>query len=363
MTSVVVEKIAEDMAKHLEAYRDLVANRAALEERLQRANREKSTVKEAIFKRVCDEYATQIKRLEKDIEPLHSEVARIRMDIDESRADVESQIQEVKETIEELAFRHRVGEFDAEEFSDREEPLRDRIEGLQSQDNEFKKLLKQIDEAEQRPDTVADDTAPDNLNEPEGTHSAAKEPPAKQQDDAEEKATPSSRKKAKSKAPMTTPDVIDTSEWASEFGMDRRKNRRRTSDENDGDDRLADTSETVTPKAPAKAAKAPSAADPKAARAGDRDAVLADTAKSTDSDAAMANTAKSTDNAAAMANTAKSTDNAAPMADVAKSTDNAAPMADVAKSTDSDWPTSPSLPTATPHWPTPPSLPTATWRS
>jgi hypothetical protein len=226
MTSVVVEKIAEDMAKHLDAYRELIAKRVAFEERLQRAEKEKSTVKEAIFERVYEEYTAQIAQVEEDIEPLHEAMEKIRQEIEDSRNDIRSQIKEVEEKIEELGFRHRVGEYDVEAFSDREEPLRSRIEELTSQDDEFNRLLQQIDEAGQGPDNGTD----------------AEEPTGDMQDSEYNEATDSdheaiadvSAQKDESRSEERTNEVIDTSEWAMEFGMDRRQKSRRSDDTGDG---------------------------------------------------------------------------------------------------------------------------------
>ena len=81
MSSVLVEKITEDIEKHLEDYQGLLASRFELQERLKRARDEKGTVKESIFEKVCEEYTTQIDKLEKSIEPLRQKVEKIRRDI------------------------------------------------------------------------------------------------------------------------------------------------------------------------------------------------------------------------------------------------------------------------------------------
>jgi hypothetical protein len=184
--------LLDDLSKHLDGYRELIAKRAEVEARLKRAEAEKPSVKEAIFKRVTSEYTAEINRLEKEMEPFREQVDKMRQDIVGKRDDVDAQIKEAEEEIEELKFRSRVGEFDTSQLEDRQKPLSERIEKLSHQAKELNELLDGIEVAEKPPEveTPAEASESDSKATADADGEDAQEPQPQSTSEASTKAAP-----------------------------------------------------------------------------------------------------------------------------------------------------------------------------
>jgi hypothetical protein len=302
MSSALTDKLIENMAKHLDEYRGLVAKRLEIQGRLEKADAEKDFVKESIFERVFEDYKRELGALDDAIEPLRKEVDKIRQEVNDNRGKVREQISEAEDNIEELTFRRRVGEFDEATFTKREKPVRERIDELTRQEKEFDRILKQIEDAERGVDSsvqkpvadLADPEADDPIESPptedaqaspDRTPASETAPSKKKTRQAEHAESPAlkptpSMDKAPAKKEATRPsgekaapaadespagkkaqarddsgngasETIDTSGWAEELQRDLEqpdksvhiRNRRATDNTaSDGDDPIRSTS-------------------------------------------------------------------------------------------------------------------------
>jgi hypothetical protein len=103
----------------LDALIDATRQASVLEEFRRRAEQSKEQVDEAVYRRVMDDYATRLRALEANAEPLR---ARARGEFDKLRAEydrIEALRERARLEKEECEFRARIGELDAADLADR----------------------------------------------------------------------------------------------------------------------------------------------------------------------------------------------------------------------------------------------------
>lgn len=213
MEKVMSRRIAEILDDHLPKFKELAKKRRELQNRLSRAEKERDTVKSHIYKKVVTEYQNELSRVEKELAPLEKKIDEVRKMISDELASIDEQQTSLEDDIEELGFRHRVGEFDESEFSRLESPVREQLADVRKRRGELEGWMSRIDdstlgditEAPTRPQEEKQETAAEPIEEPATSH----EPAVKEPSGAEE--------------PMPAAEVekddglVRPSEWMREF--------------------------------------------------------------------------------------------------------------------------------------------------
>jgi hypothetical protein len=130
MANTTAEILEERLEENTARYRELTEKVRALRIRLEKAEAQKRSVSERIYEKVRGEYLRQIDEAEKDLEPLAAEVGEIRASIQQEIREIDTRTQELQEKIDEIAFRYRVGEYDADMSESLQTPLADEYERL-----------------------------------------------------------------------------------------------------------------------------------------------------------------------------------------------------------------------------------------
>ncbi len=241
MEKITVDKIGMDTERQFANFEDLTRKRKALEERMSKAESEKQTVKQCIFERVFTEYENEFQRLASEIEPLAREVEQARSSIENQIEDVEKEVAEVQDKLDELVFRHRVGEFDEASLAKRELPLRKEHERLTQRSEEFYRTLARLEIHNETPvetEGIPTDVAPpavapfEDLALPEliGSKDSVWQEPAEGQPLKEQPVEPPSNESdagldklqlpldvLESDDPKNGETLIDPTEWLDEF--------------------------------------------------------------------------------------------------------------------------------------------------
>ncbi len=241
------------LPKNMDRYGDLVRKRSDLEGRLRKAENEKNSVKPGIYERVRKEYEGMLEGVLKELIPLQAEIDGSLREWSQQLRDIESRAKEIHDKLEEMEFRHRVGEFETDHYMKLETTLKKQFAELTQQGGEFRSLLEQVEAAKVGSRTTAGSGSPQEPARP-GPEAAPRRPmPSErppiitpQPSNTGPAVTPSKRPAAwpAAKAPEPTPvpvgkapdpspatsrqisqpetdDVIDISSWTTEFKRDR----------------------------------------------------------------------------------------------------------------------------------------------
>lgn len=139
-------KLAENIEKHLATYQELAMKRKTLEERLEKAEQQKDTVKDRVFQKVCEEYQHQLAKLAKELAPMEADVEEARKAFPDELEQIEALTGQLEEKVEEFEFRYRVGEYSDNEFSNMATPLQEQAAKLSKRGDWLSGILKQVEE-------------------------------------------------------------------------------------------------------------------------------------------------------------------------------------------------------------------------
>lgn len=240
------------LPKNMDRYGELVRKRSDLEARLRKAENEKNSVKPGIYERVRKEYEGMLEGVLKELIPLQADIDGSIKDWSQQLRDIESRAKEIHDKLEEMEFRHRVGEFETDQYMKLETTLKKQFAELTQQGGEFRSLLEQVEAAKVGSKTTAGSGSPQEpvRSEPEAAPRRpmpSERPPiiTPQPPNTGPAAIPSKRPAAwPAKAPEPSPvpvgkapnpspaasrqisqpeteDIIDISSWTKEFQRDR----------------------------------------------------------------------------------------------------------------------------------------------
>jgi TolA-binding protein len=143
-----VERLDIDVDAQFGHYRELVEKHRVLKLRMEKAEAEKRSVRERVFQRVMEEYSRELQHLESEIEPLSRSLQSARSTIQDQIKDIDLQLEENKDRIDEIAFRGRVGEFDASAADELRTPLADECSRLVRRRQQLTETLARMDARE-----------------------------------------------------------------------------------------------------------------------------------------------------------------------------------------------------------------------
>jgi len=152
MENVTIERAEIALDTELARCRELAEERRALLGRIEKAESQKQSVKESIFKRVFDEYERELRELDDELVPLAKNIEEIRASLRGQIRDIETRSEELRDTIDELTFRFRVGEFEESALNERLAPFADECKRLMQRHKECSDSLARIDSRETAPD-------------------------------------------------------------------------------------------------------------------------------------------------------------------------------------------------------------------
>lgn len=225
MEKVAVDKMMEKVSKHLAKYKKLTGQRAELQERLRKAEEQKHSVRDSIYKKVRDEYKVALKALTADLRPLETTIGEARPMFIAEISDIEKQMKDMQDQLDELAFRHRVGEFDESKLTDRQGPIKKTMKECGPRKDTITAMLAEVEEA----DGLASDSEPTE-------QAASRETPAthkvtraanyhrfrdRRGSETSKQKAPTAKKKQKAPtASKDTPDdptLVNPGDWMKEF--------------------------------------------------------------------------------------------------------------------------------------------------
>ncbi|UCG52970.1 MAG: FHA domain-containing protein [Candidatus Latescibacterota bacterium] len=157
MDKLIVDNREIDVEKQLSDYQELAGKRDSLRDRLRRADAEKGSVASHIFDKVHAEYQKELENMIKEIGPLEDDVSKTRMAVADQIKRIQDQTTRLQDQIDELGFRHRVGEFDGNTHKEKETPLKEELAELATQIRDLSGMLSRLALTDQEPVEPATD--------------------------------------------------------------------------------------------------------------------------------------------------------------------------------------------------------------
>jgi hypothetical protein len=156
MANTTLERVEQSIEEQIVRYRELSEKRRILRGRIERAEAEKRSVKDRVFQRVQSDYKRRLDEIESELEPIAAEVQEARASIQTEIREIDGRTEELQDKIDEVAFRSRVGEYDADASNRLQAPLADDYERLVHRRRVVSELLARIDERESELPTRGD---------------------------------------------------------------------------------------------------------------------------------------------------------------------------------------------------------------
>jgi hypothetical protein len=148
MANTTLERVEQSIEEQIVRYRELTDNRRVLRGRIERAEAEKRSVKDRVFQRVHSDYRRRLDEIESELEPIAADVQEARASIQTEIREIDGRTEELQDKIDEVTFRGRVGEYDADASNRLKTPLADDYERLVQRRRVLSDLLARIDERE-----------------------------------------------------------------------------------------------------------------------------------------------------------------------------------------------------------------------
>ncbi|MBP2681571.1 MAG: hypothetical protein H6Q78_1434 [Candidatus Krumholzibacteriota bacterium] len=145
MVNTTLERAEEKIEDQVVRYRELTEKRRVLRERIERAETEKRSVRDRVFQRVLGDYRRQLEETERDLGPVAAAVQEARAAIQGEIREIDIRTEEIQDRLDEIAFRHRVGEYDAAASNRLHAPLSDEYERLVHRRRVLSELLAHFD--------------------------------------------------------------------------------------------------------------------------------------------------------------------------------------------------------------------------
>ena len=130
MENVMLDNTAIDIEAQFAKYQEFSTRMNALEERISRAEAERPSIKDRIFQKVLQEYRNELQELDRDLSPLKKRIDDARVDLENKITDIDIQTADLQDKLDEIAFRHRVGEFSDSEMAEKQTPIETEYEEL-----------------------------------------------------------------------------------------------------------------------------------------------------------------------------------------------------------------------------------------
>jgi hypothetical protein len=144
MENFALEIAQEEIEKKSARCRELDEKRRSLLSRIDKAESARQSVREPIYLKVRDEYEQRLRALEGELEPLIGELEQSRASVDERLKQIDTQANSLRDALDELIFRHRVGEFDEQSLEERKAPLEEELQGLEDRRRDLTDMLNHI---------------------------------------------------------------------------------------------------------------------------------------------------------------------------------------------------------------------------
>ena len=141
MVDTLTGKSPEKLEEIFSTYSDLVKRQRSLEERLQKAEKEKGSVDERIYDKVISGYKQDLESVRSDLAPVQNEINEMRRAIQAQLEALVPQIKSLEDELAELGFRHRVGEFGGVEYEDKKKRIDERMQELSLKQNEIQQKI------------------------------------------------------------------------------------------------------------------------------------------------------------------------------------------------------------------------------
>lgn len=133
--------MVEDFEQVIKKVKELLQEKDRIEQVMERACKERGSVKEEILKRVLKEYVQKCESVRKRAKPLISELNKKLNEIEDNKKRLEAAKVGIEERIEELEFRRRIGDLDEDEYRQRYQRATEEIEAIKAETEESNKEM------------------------------------------------------------------------------------------------------------------------------------------------------------------------------------------------------------------------------
>ncbi len=151
MENVMLDNTAIDIEAQFAKYQEFSTRMNALEERISRAEAERPSIKDRIFQKVLQEYRNELQELDRDLSPLKKRIDDARVDLENKVTDIDIQTADLQDKLDEIAFRHRVGEFNDSEMAEKQTPIETEYEELTHLGIGYVQTLESLEMAQSEP--------------------------------------------------------------------------------------------------------------------------------------------------------------------------------------------------------------------
>lgn len=131
--------MGEGFEQALKKIKELLQEKARLEQVIERAYQEKKSVKEEILRRVMKEYLQKWHNVGKRAQPVIGELNGKLGEIEDNKKKLEAAKLGIEERAEEIEFRLRIGDLDEDEYRQRRQQATDETESLKTEFDDLEK--------------------------------------------------------------------------------------------------------------------------------------------------------------------------------------------------------------------------------
>jgi chromosome segregation ATPase len=168
MEKTFCDQTAENLNEKLATYRDLLARKQDLHERLTKTEDKRHSVAEKIYRKVKEDYEVQLSKLDTELTPIETDIAETRQTITEQLGEVEKALETLGEELSEAEFRHVVGEHNKHDFESIEKRISPEINEKRKTKEELSTLLDRFESTPDSPNAESGDKADDRNGKLEG---------------------------------------------------------------------------------------------------------------------------------------------------------------------------------------------------
>ncbi len=162
------DQTAENLNEKLATYKDLLARKQALQERLTKTEEKRHSVAEKIYRKVREDYEVQLSKLDTELTPIEKDVAETRQAITEQLGEVEKALETLGEELSEAEFRHVVGEHKKHDFETIEQRISPEINEKRKMKKKLSNLLDRFESTADSPNAESGGEAVDRTGKLEG---------------------------------------------------------------------------------------------------------------------------------------------------------------------------------------------------
>lgn len=154
MVDTLAGKTSGNLEELLSNYKVLCDQQEDLEERLQKANQERKSVSERIYEKVIRGYQDDLEVIRSRLSPIQAEIDDFKREAEQAMEELDPKIDANNDDLAEASFRHRVGEFENNQYHEMKTRIEADLESLSARRNKIAKQLEMLSINDPKSDTA-----------------------------------------------------------------------------------------------------------------------------------------------------------------------------------------------------------------